>query len=307
MTSAELHPFYEGLVRRIHASGGLCAITSGLACVHFDVAETTKDCDLLCHPTAFRQLLELLATTQVEGFTCRYRGNLSPPLDDRWHRGGWTSHFEWGRGPEAVTLDVFGRALRGSAPWEDELAGLYVNPHIVCEMKRTNRDKDWSFITALGMRMVRTGDDRGWLHIFHSAAFEDLLRDHACPAEMVRLRPALELAVQRDPRVDGALNAERKLWEKLDDLRIRIYERPLRVYMVAVRKARIPEAAPLREQHETRVQCALDHLPMAPLGDYGVERHVEEARRWLVESGTVPGDALQWLPDVSRNFSYLTP
>ena len=48
------------------------AITSGLACVHYGVAETTQDCDLLCHTASFQTLLDLLQETRV---------------DDRWHRG----------------------------------------------------------------------------------------------------------------------------------------------------------------------------------------------------------------------------
>ena len=131
MNDADLHQFYLNFVARLRGKGVLCAITSGLACVHFGVAETTKDCDLLCHPGSFDVLLDELAKTPVNGLACSYRGNLSPPLDERWHRGGWTSHFNWGRGPGAVTFDVFGRALRASTPWQNELSGLYASPHIV--------------------------------------------------------------------------------------------------------------------------------------------------------------------------------
>ena len=120
----------------------VCGITSGMACVHYRVAESTKDCDILCLPAGFDALLKLLSETPLDGLACHYRGNLSPPLDERWHRGGWTSHFTWGRGPTEITLDVFGRALRAAEPWEAELAGLYVSPHIVAQMKRTDRDKD---------------------------------------------------------------------------------------------------------------------------------------------------------------------
>jgi hypothetical protein len=147
-----------------------------LARVHFRVAETTQDCDLLCHARDFGLLLEELARAEVDDTVCRYRGNLSAPLDDRWHRGGWTSHFTWGRGPNAVTLDVFGRALRGSSPWQNELSGLYISPHIVAEMKRTNRDKDWPSITALGVRLIEAGDPRGWLHIFDEGELREIER-----------------------------------------------------------------------------------------------------------------------------------
>src|SRR5437667_6474349 len=108
VTDLEQHQFYEDLVRELRSRGVIAAITSGLACVHYGIAETTKDCDLLCHPGSFDELLNLLNATRVGDMACRYRGNISPPLDARWHQGGWTSHFEWLAGAHAVTLDVFG-------------------------------------------------------------------------------------------------------------------------------------------------------------------------------------------------------
>src|SRR5438093_5463821 len=118
---SELRLFYEDLVRALRDRGVVCAITSGLACVHYGIAETTQDCDLLCDPGSFDKLLDLLSATSVNGVACRYRGNISPPLDTRWHQGGWTSHFEWIVHPNPVTLDVFGHALRESIPWGQQM------------------------------------------------------------------------------------------------------------------------------------------------------------------------------------------
>ena len=306
MNDADLHQFYLNFVARLRGKGVLCAITSGLACVHFGVAETTKDCDLLCHPGSFAVLLDELAKTHVNGLACRYRGNLSPPLDERWHRGGWTSHFTWGQGPGAVTFDVFGQALRASTPWQNELSGLYASPHIVAEMKRTNRDKDWPFITALGTRLIEMGDERGWLHIFDEEILKELLREYSCPPAIASLRPALMLANSADQRLKISLLAERLFWEQLDALRIRIYERALRPYNTAVRKAMMPDTASLSEEHEIRLRCALDHLAPSPLHDYGIGRLIEEAKHAaVVESGLVP-EAAQMLPDVTVNFSFIS-
>jgi len=47
MTDLELHEFYENLVRTLRSMGVLCAITSGLACVHYGIAESTKDCSFV--------------------------------------------------------------------------------------------------------------------------------------------------------------------------------------------------------------------------------------------------------------------
>jgi hypothetical protein len=283
----------------------LCAITSGLACVHFGVAETTKDCDLLCHPASFPVLLEELARTPVTGLPCRYRGNLSPPLDERWHRGGWTSHFNWGRGPDAVTFDVFGRALRGSSAWEPQLIGLYTHPHVVAEMKRTNRRKDWAFITLLGVKLVRSGDARCWRHVFRPDTLRELAATHQCPPAEAARRPALAFLLNGDPRYAGALSAEEKLWEKLDALRIEIYQRALRPYNAAVRKSAIPDNTPLLKEHAIRLRCAEETQTETPLKDHGVPRLLDAARRALVEEGLIPAEGLEWLPDVTDNFCYL--
>jgi hypothetical protein len=305
VTEREQLIFYEDLVVRLRSRNVVCGITSGMACVHFGIAESTRDCDVLCLPAGFGVLLQLLEETSFEGMACHYRGNLSPPLDERWHRGGWTSHFTWGRGPAEVTLDVFGLALRAVEAWEAELSGLYVSPHIVAQMKRTDRDKDWPFINSLGVTLLESGDVRGWLHLYQTNDVLRFLDIFPCPDEIVSLRPALKLAEKRDKRLAGALSAERKLWEELDRIRIGIYQRALRPYVVAVRRRQTPTSAPLQAQHSARLECAAEHLVPEPLKAYGVQRHIEEARRSLVESALITPAALDWLPDVTEHFRYL--
>jgi len=212
----------------------ICAITSGLACVHYGVAETTKDCDLLCHPGSFDTLLDLLAETRVSGSPCHYRGHISPPLDARWHRGGWTSHFQWGTGPEATTLDVFGHALRESSPWQDDVAGLYASQNVVAEMKRTDRDKDWPFITSLGVALLHARDSRGWLHLFEEDSIREMLETYSIPDDLLAVRPVLQLAARRDPALRPALLAEQHFWKELDRLRIRICRGALRPFVLAM-------------------------------------------------------------------------
>jgi len=279
MDPAELHLFYEDLVRKLRDRGVVCAITRGLACVHYGIAETTQDRDLLCHPESFDDLLDLLGGTRIEGVPCCYRGNISPPLDARWHRGGWTSHFEWAAGPAAVTLDVFGHALRESTPWEREVSGLYVGMNVVAEMKRTDRDKDWPFIRALGTNMLRERDWRGWLHLFDADALIEMQEEFAIPAELLQARPVLQLAVARDTKLRGALLAERHFWQELDRLRIRVYRASLRPYVLAMGRAGTSGQATLREQHAARLACAEKDLNPSPLATHGVDRLIEEARK----------------------------
>jgi hypothetical protein len=149
LSYAQLERFYEGLVLRAREQGVICAITSGMACVAYGVAQATKDCDLLCAPESLEGLFGIVRETKLEGADAGYRGHLTPPLDARWLRGGWTSHFVWRARDQEAYLDVFAFPPRSTEPWESQIEGFYVAPHIVAKMKRTNRGKDWPFVTAL--------------------------------------------------------------------------------------------------------------------------------------------------------------
>lgn len=305
MTGNELHLFFEDLVRELRSRGVICAITSGLACVHYGIAETTQDCDLLCHPASFQTLLDLLQQTEVAGARCHYRGNISPPLDARWHRGGWTSHFQWDSMPDVTTLDVFGHAMRESAPWADDVAGLYASQNVVAEMKRTDRDKDWPVITSLGVALLQARDPRGWLHLFNADSISELLEACPIPTELLKIRPALQLAVSRDPALERALLTEQHFWKELDRLRIRICRAALRPYVLAMGREDFSKASSLHEDHRIRVACAEKSLEKNPVSQYGVERMIEEARKST--AAFVNPDLIRWLPDVRRYFRFLTP
>ena len=248
-------------------------------------------------------MLGLLSETCLGGKPCRYRGHISPPLDARWHCGGWTSHFEWETEPDVTTLDVFGRAVRQSSPWEHDLSGLYAGMNVVAEMKRTDRDKDWPFITSLGTNMLRARDPRGWLHLFDPDSLIEKQEDSNIPAEMLSLRPVLQLAVNADPRLRQALLAERHFWQELDRLRIRVYRSALRPYVLAMGRVGISGDSVLRDQHGARVACAEQTLTQNPIAAHGVDRLIDEARQ--ATAAFVQPELLQWLPNVHPHFTYL--
>jgi hypothetical protein len=297
-TYAELEHFYEGLVARARRRGIACAITSGMACVAFGVAQTTQDCDLLCAPNASGDLLDLLSETMLDGQPPSYRGRMTPPLDERWLRGGWTSHLLWDKSGAKAFLDIFGIAPRASSPWEAEIQGFYAGPHTVAEMKRTNRAKDWPFVTALGARMLEAGDVRGWLHIYDEELLHSFDGATQGSVALSKRRPILQLA--KDSRLHSALHAEIQFWHELDRVRLRIYEKAVRPYRTAVQKVRLLPGTALSIQHEIRVGCAVSHLPVNPLRDFGVDRMMAEAREALAQM--VHPSALEWLPDVHEHF-----
>ena len=297
---AELEIFFRDLVNRAQLAGIPCAITSGRACVHFGVAATTKDCDVLCLPEKSNAFRALIAATSLRGLPPQYRGNISPPLDTHWMRGGWTSHFTWKTKPEETCLDVFGIAPRGSTPWEDELRGLYASRHTVAEMKLTNREKDWPYITALGIKLLAMDDPRGLLHIYDPAVLIQSVRKYPPASWMLEARPSLRLAIKADPLLEGALHAETVFWHKLDACRIQLYERALRPYVSAVRKAQARRTLTLAESHEIRIACAWESLAPSPIASYGFAQLVTDARE---SAGRLLHPSLMsWLPNGLSHF-----
>jgi len=294
--------FYLDLARRAGERGIVCAITSGMACVAYEVADATKDCDMLCEPEHDEQFLQLLVESSLADSPCRYRGNISPPLDARWHRGGWTSHFEW-PGTEAF-LDVFGIAPRARTAWQEEIQTPYAHPHVVADMKRTARHKDWPFINDLGVLLLSQGDQRGWLHILDAEMMHKLAVFVPPTSELVRQRPLLQLIGDHD-LLAAALDVERTFWQRVSDARLKWYEKPLKPYLVAVRKAEAGQELTLLQQHHIRVSCAEQHLPMRPLGTEEFAAMLSEARQ--ITLARIHPSLEQWLPDIRSNFTFLIP
>ena len=80
---AEIEAFFSDLVTAAQSRGITCAITSGMACVHFGVAATTKDCDLLCDAEKADAFRGMITDTELRGLRPQHRGFLTPPLDGR--------------------------------------------------------------------------------------------------------------------------------------------------------------------------------------------------------------------------------
>lgn len=79
---------------------------------------------------------------------------------------------------------------------------------MVAEMKKTSRARDWDAASALGTKLLKAGDSRGWLHLFDSKLLTSMIQDLHCPAAIVSQRPVLSLAISGDPRLRPAMWAE---------------------------------------------------------------------------------------------------
>jgi hypothetical protein len=83
--------------------------------------------------------------------------------------------------------------------------------------------------------------------------------------------------------------------------RLRIYEKAVRPYLMAVKRDRRSKDPALHTQHLVRVEHAERLLPVNPLRQHGIERMIAEAREALAEM--VQLSTLAWLPDVREQFN----
>jgi len=170
----------------------------------------------------------------------------------------------------------------------------------VAERKRTNRGKDWPFITALGPKLLRDDDPSGCLHIFDAETLRNAVVIHPPSAWMQDARPTLRAALEKDSQLGPALHAEQVFWHQLDACRIRLYEKALRPYVSAVRKAFARREMPLAESHAIRLECTKRHLLTSPVLSYGLEQLVDDAR---VETARLVHSGLMgWLPNARGHF-----
>ena len=299
-----LDAFYAAISTRLRRQGVSCAITGGLACVEFGVADHTEDCDLICPAAHAGTLLKVLLSSSYGKTACQYR-KTSPPLATRWLAGGYTAHFHWPTdGAERPFLDVFGVPPRVSSPWQNEMVGRFAGRHTVAEMKRTNRRKDWDQATALGLAMLKINDRRGWLHIFDATVLRALIQNQSPGQAELNRRPVLKLAKMNSPLLERAIQTEVDFWTRLNELRLRIYQEQAEPYARALLKAKQAGQNDLMAQHQLRVSFAKTFLPERPLQDYGIDRLVAEARR-ATAIGLDPV-LLRYLPETAAHFKNLT-
>ena len=292
----ELEAFYLQLVASARSESIECAVTSGMACVALGVALATSDCDLLVAACDCQRFLEILSRSQFRGAPAQYRGTLSPPLSQNWLSGGWTAHFHWA---SEAYLDLFAEAPRADFPWTQDQNGLYVGPLTLAAMKKTDRERDWPQVTSLGLKLLESGDRRGWLSIYDETLLLELLDQSDCPPEMTARRPVLQLAAAKDPRLHAALIAEQLYWRELDRLRLATYQTAGKAYCAAVRSG-FAKGHSLLAEHARREQLADALLPARPMRDLGLEPFLQQAH--LRVSSIIQPEILTFLPDLRSCF-----
>jgi len=260
-----LKSFYEEVGNALLAKGLTPLATGGIACVAYKLAQKTKDCDIIIPVDQAHRVLEHIATTTFHGAPPHYALNYGAPLDSRWLAGGWSSHTFFGDAENTeARLDIFGLPPRVKNPRPDEKR-FYLSRDGVAAMKKTQRDKDWPFVSILGMKMLVQDNPRGFLHLFDEQELLKEMKIRTPSAELIAERPVLELARIKSPNLLKYLKAERDFWQTLDRLRLDTYKAAWVPYRKAVEALPELRHAPLLTQHAQLVALAQTLLPKAPL------------------------------------------
>lgn len=279
------------------------AITSGMACVHYGLQQTTKDTDWIVAPEDLELLRDLVA--RLEGgmppWRVSYRAVFGAPLERDYLVHGWTSHLSvWDRAdsPEQK-VDLFGRPPRVRPEECHAEAGDFAGRHVVAQMKKTDRDKDWFAVDGLGLQEWLRGQARGVLHIRSLAQLRQAWQ--SCPtaerAGYLARRPVLRQLEGEisDERLERLLHVERALWQGVNRERYGLYQREWKAFYRRWQSAAEwswPVAEPFWTQHQRVVSAARQHgLPPDPLaGPARVLAYEQGVRRASTLTGASPAE-----------------
>lgn len=304
--------FLKIFAGQLRTAGIPFAITSGMACVHYGLQQNTKDSDWIIPADALERLRELLAKLEGElpPWRVSYRQIFGVPLDAEYMRHGWTSHLTIWDNAASVEhkVDIFSKPPRVR---QDELIADpdgWASQHVVAQMKKTDRPRDWPIVDGLGRRLWALRSDLGLLHLNNQAA---LLTAWAETDELTRQRLAARrplLACLRRPLtpagVQRLLLVERLVWEQVNDERYGRYTRAWKEFYRRWRREESwdwPKSEPFWIQHSYLAQavrqCA---LPPDPLANVAPADLVKAAVRHLNEMGFAESEVLEVLPPVEE-------
>jgi hypothetical protein len=215
-----------------------------------------------------------------------YRPVFGAPLEPDFMAQGWTSHLAvWDRAdsPEHH-VDLFSRPPRVSAM---ELASsdlAFASRHVVAQMKKTDRDRDWPIVDSLGLQMRDADPALALRHIQDARLLMDAWRQASPGArsDSAVHRPLLRLldSVSDPDALHAWLRLERIVWETINQERYGLYTAAWKGFYRRWRASddfAWPTAERFPVQHRrVREAAALYGLSVDPLG--AVSREVLYAR-----------------------------
>ncbi len=272
-----LQGFYQNLAEELHRRGVMSLTTGGIACVFYDLAQSTKDCDIIIPIEKAGVVLDVLSQIDFLGHKGHLTLKYGAPLAPRWLNGGWSSHTYYGTTIEPLArVDFFGRAPRVKIPKSDENP-LFLARGGVAEMKKTRREKDWAYSNLLGLQMLKRGNPEGLLHITDPKCLFKAAQGIAISEVLKKERPLLGLVEAKSPELERYLKVEKEFWSRLDNLRLAAYEAAWAPYGAELQNHTELLNMELLEQNQAMVSIAGRTLDPAPLNwKETVERAKEE-------------------------------
>jgi hypothetical protein len=288
--------FLDIFVNRLKEAKIRFAITSGMACVHYGLQQNTKDSDWIFCEQDVELLRDFLIRIEGELPPWRvcYRPVFGAPMDRKYLSHGWTCHLAvWNKADSPENhVDLFCSPPR-VMPEEIVFNGdLFASRHVVAQMKKTDREKDWPIVDGLGLQDWIRKRPEGVLHIRSVPQLCEAWAD--CPLTerpaMAKIRPLLGLIeTVSTMQLERLLLIERQIWQCVNRERYGVYQKEWKAFYRRWQAAldwAWPVSEPFWMQHERIVKAAARFgLPDEPIrGD--------EHRHQLYELGIQRAAAL---------------
>jgi hypothetical protein len=257
---------YRELTGELNRGRLRALLSSGQAVVVHRLAIMSKDGDWILREDG-EALDYVLGVLSRHG--ARYR--FGAPLDLRWLANGWSSHFEFRRGPLRLRTDFVTRPPRITQQalariWEvaGSTGNEILDPEPLAALKLTNREKDYAVVGELARLMT---DPRA--QFLYSRSSRDLIelavKHPAALAEMTRQRPLLGRIAEGREALDEALDRERRALMRANEERLAGYQAAAEAWAAlwpgVLRRI---EGRSLLEAHGLVTASAAGVLPFAP-------------------------------------------
>lgn len=258
---------WEELTKEFNDGRIRAVLSSGQAVVYYGLALMSKDGDWILREDE-ESINHILNTLQKHGAVYRF----GAPLDIRWLKFGWSSHFEFSWKGKRIRCDFVSRPPRIS---NELLASIWarveasdvekiVSKSELVQLKLTNREKDYVVIGELVRTM--TSDQDILRYSRDPEQILSILRSDPQAIDFLKgYRPTLAQVVGCDDqieRLEEELDRERRLLIRANSKRISAYMDASVAYQEEWKKiAPDIEQISLSEQHSLLVQLASRSLP----------------------------------------------
>ncbi len=292
--------FLDIMRGRLRRAGIRFALTSGMACVHYGLQQNTKDSDWIVAPDdleKFRALLSSFETDPSQG-RVSYRSIFGAPLEMEFLAHGWTSHVSVWDTPDSPEhrVDLFGKPPRVQRVETEPDDEDWASRHVVAQMKKTDRDRDWPIVDGLGWQLVSLGRPECLLHLQDPAKLVAAWQStDASSREAAAVRRPLlrRLATETDPdRLLGFIRLERLIWESVNQERYGLFERAWKDFYRRWKTEagwQWPTVEAFSAQHARLKEAARRHgLPDDPLRTSSRDEIVDRGLRRAATRGIQP-------------------